>query len=252
MTQKGKHRWGTAWVVAAALIVVSLVVGGHALAEQPPDAAPSASPTAWHPTTAARPAPPESSPSGGSATVADVVATLNTIPVKGRAPKTGYSASGSFWGMWQSQDGCRTRNRILARDLTDVTYRSPASCVVNTGVLRDPYTGATIDFQYGTAPGQSDAVQIDHVVARANAWVTGAFQWTPAQRSAFANDPLELLAVGGTVNQQKGSGDAATWLPPNKSFRCRYVTIQVAVKAKYGLWMTQAERDAIAGILAKC
>jgi Excalibur calcium-binding domain len=69
---------------------------------------------------------------------------------------------------------------------------------------------------------------------------------------AFANDGLELLAVDGPLNGQKSDGDAATWLPPNRSYRCAYVARQVALKATWGLWVTSAERDAIAGVLSTC
>ena len=68
----------------------------------------------------------------------------------------------------------------------------------------------------------------------------------------FANDPLNLLAVDGPTNAQKSDGDAATWLPPQRSYRCRFVARQVAVKAKWKLSVTQAEHDAIARVLARC
>ncbi|HEY1712061.1 MAG TPA: HNH endonuclease family protein, partial [Solirubrobacteraceae bacterium] len=74
----------------------------------------------------------------------------------------------------------------------------------------------------------------------------------PPTREAFANDPLELLAVDARANRAKGDGDAATWLPANKAFRCSYVARQVAVKTKYRLWITQAEKDAISRVLATC
>jgi hypothetical protein len=98
----------------------------------------------------------------------------------------------------------------------------------------------------------SDAVQIDHVVALANAWQTGAQQLTATTREQLANDPLELLAVDGPTNQAKGDGDAATWLPPNKTYRCAYAARQIAVKAKYALWVTPAEHDALTRILTTC
>ena len=63
---------------------------------------------------------------------------------------------------------------------------------------------------------------------------------------------MELLAVDGPTNESKGDGDAATWLPPNKPYRCAYVTRQVEVKARYGLWMTAAERAAVVRVLATC
>lgn len=188
-----------------------------------------------------------------SATAATVQAgdLLETLPVKGRAPKTGYERS-LFGPTWADvdQNGCDTRNDILNRDLTDITYVNSVPCTVKTGVLADPYTGTVINFVRGTTT--SSAVQIDHVVALSDAWQKGAQQLTTEQRTAFANDPLNLQATDGSTNQQKGDGDAATWLPPAKAFRCEYVARQVSVKARYSLWVTQAEHDAIAGILAGC
>ena len=170
--------------------------------------------------------------------------------VKGRAPKTGYTRA-QFGPTWKDVDGngCDTRNDILKRDLTGVVFKS-GSCVVASGTLNDPYSGAIISFERGVAT--SSDVQIDHVVALSDAWQKGAFAWTVAKRTNLANDPLELLAVDGPLNGQKSDGDAASWLPPNKSYRCSFVARQVAVKSKYGLWVTQAEKDAIARILATC
>jgi len=124
------------------------------------------------------------------------------------------------------------------------------SCKVQSGTLHDPYTGATINFVRGAK--SSEAVQIDHVVALSNAWQTGAQQLDSATRVALANDPLELLAVDGRANQTKGDGDAATWLPSNKAFRCQYVARQIAVKSKYRLWVTYAEKSAMQNVLAHC
>ena len=75
---------------------------------------------------------------------------------------------------------------------------------------------------------------------------------SPETRYAMATDPLNLLAVDASANQQKSDGDAATWLPSNKAFRCQYVARQVSVKYKYGLWVTDAEKSAIENILANC
>ncbi|WP_201406455.1 HNH endonuclease family protein, partial [Mycobacterium intracellulare] len=77
-------------------------------------------------------------------------------------------------------------------------------------------------------------VQIDHVVALSDAWQKGAQQWDAGQRRNFANDPINLQATIASVNEQKGDGDAATWLPPNKSYRCTYVSRIVDVKSTYG------------------
>jgi hypothetical protein len=179
-------------------------------------------------------------------------AVLETLAVKGRAPKTGYTRA-QFGPAWADVDrnGCDTRNDILKRDLTSITYRAKTrNCVVESGTLVDRYSGETINFVKGNI--SSMEVQIDHVVALSNAWQTGAFKLTADQRRALSNDPLNLFAVKGRLNSQKGDGDAATWLPPLKSFRCSYVAQQIAVKAKYSLWVTAPEKAAMVSILAKC
>lgn len=173
---------------------------------------------------------------------------LSQLAIKGRAPKTGYSRD-AFGAGWQRAGDCDMRNYILARDMTNETFIAP-SCTVASGVLNDPYSAKTIIFSRG--PETSDDVQIDHIVALSDAWQKGAQQLTYEQRVALANDPLELLAVDGDLNQQKGDGDAATWLPPNKAYRCSYVARQIAVKKKYSLWVTRSEYDAMAGILSSC
>ena len=180
------------------------------------------------------------------------IASLETLPVKGRAPKTGYTRD-QFGQAWADVDrnGCDTRNDILKRDLTSLTYKAKTrNCVVLSGTLLDRYSGESINFIRGNITSME--VQIDHVVALSNAWQTGAFKLTAEQRKALANDPLNLFAVKGRLNSQKGDGDAATWLPPLKSFRCVYVAQQIAVKAKYSLWVVPPEKAAMLSILAKC
>jgi hypothetical protein len=180
------------------------------------------------------------------------ISVLETLSVKGRAPKTGYSRA-QFGPAWADVDrnGCDTRNDILKRDLTSIVFRAKTrDCVVESGTLIDRYSGETINFVRGNI--SSMEVQIDHVVALSNAWQTGAFKLSAEQRRVLANDPLNLFAVKGRLNSQKGDGDAATWLPPLKSFRCAYVAQQIAVKAKYSLWVVVPEKSAMVAILAKC
>ncbi|MEX5236153.1 GmrSD restriction endonuclease domain-containing protein [Kocuria arenosa] len=180
----------------------------------------------------------------------EAIAALGALEVKGRAPKTGYDRE-KFGEAWADVDGngCDTRNDILYRDLTGPVTSD--GCTVTRGTLNpDPYTDTTIDFVRG--PATSADVQIDHVVALSDAWQKGAQQLDADTRVLFANDPLNLLAVDGPTNQEKGDKDAASWLPPNKDFRCEYVAIQIAVKAKYDLWITQAEKDAMKRVLDTC
>jgi len=195
-----------------------------------------------------RPIPNESiAPTTSQNAPTKAVVALNELEVKGRAPKTYYSRD-QFGSGWTSVRGCDTRNVILQRDLTAIVKNE--KCQVITGILNDPYTGKAIEFQRGS--DTSDAVQIDHVVPLSDAWQKGAQLMSPERREAFANDPLELLAVDGAANQQKSDSDAATWLPPNKAYRCTYVIRQIAVKKKYALWVTDAEKAAIAAVLTTC
>ena len=186
--------------------------------------------------------PQESGAGGAALTAAD------SLTVKGRAPKTGYSRErfGSAWADTDS-NSCDTRDDILKRDLKDVRFTS-GKCKVRSGVLDpDPYSGKNVTFTRGRS-----AVDIDHLVALSDAWQKGAKYWDAGKRIALANDPLNLLAVDATPNRSKGDGDTATWLPPNKAYRCTYVAAQVAVKKKYGLWVTAAEKAAMKKVLITC
>jgi excalibur calcium-binding domain-containing protein/uncharacterized protein DUF1524 len=162
---------------------------------------------------------------------------------------TGYDRE-LFGTPWADVDdnGCDTRDDVLARDLARPRYEMGSDCVLANGRLPDPYTGTVLPFERG----YGDLVDIDHVVSLGNAWVTGAFRWDAAKRLQLANDQANLLAVDASSNRQKGDGDAATWLPPSKGFRCEYVARQISVKAAYGLWVTPPERDAMNRVLATC
>ena len=191
-------------------------------------------------------------PAANVSDAASALTTLQSLPVKGRAPKTGYSRD-QFGHAWTDTDrnGCDTRNDILRRDLYEVTVKpGTRACTVLSGTLEDPYTGVSIHFRRGK--DTSRAVQIDHVVALSDAWQTGAQELSKQQRIELANDPDNLLAVDGAANQQKSDADAATWLPANKAYRCIYVEKQVRIKAKYGLWVKAAEKEAMVRVLNDC
>lgn len=175
---------------------------------------------------------------------------LGRLAVRERVAREGYSRD-LFGSGWASIDGCDTRNRILQRDLKETTLDSNDNCIVLSGVLRmDPYTGSTIFFTRG--PDTSNAIQIDHVVALSDAWQKGAQALAPERRQQFANDPLNLLAVDGPTNMEKSDSDATEWLPPQKSYHCRYIARQIAVKIKYLLWITRAEFNAMKRTLQAC
>ena len=183
-----------------------------------------------------------------SANEPTALAVLNQLEVKGRAPKTGYSRAAFTHWSDLNRDGCDSRNEILKRDLTQIVFKTGTrDCKVMSGQLLDPFSGKTLIFS-----SSKSTVDIDHLVSLSNAWQTGAAYFDKKTRESLANDPLNLLAVDAKLNRQKGDADAATWLPPLKSFRCEYVARQVAVKAKYLLWITSAERDTILKVLDNC
>ncbi len=110
---------------------------------------------------------------------------MDTLTVKGRAPKKGYDRD-AFGHGWVDVDrnGCGTRDDILKRDLTGVRY-TDGHCKVASGTLTDdPYTGTTVAYVRGRSK-----VDIDHVVALSDAWQKGAQQWNAETRRRFANDP---------------------------------------------------------------
>lgn len=171
---------------------------------------------------------------------------LEKLEVKGRAPKTGYSRE-EFYDGWPIVDGCSLRQRIIRREFGESAVLD--ECNVIGGEFDEPYTGEHRVFENKTEIAK---IQIDHVVALSDAWQKGAQYKDKETRYKIATDPLNLLAVDGLANEQKSDGDAATWLPKNKKFRCQYVARQVSVKYKYGLWVTEAEKEAILRILEKC
>lgn len=175
---------------------------------------------------------------------------LAMLEVKGRAPKTGYDRNAQFYKTWPTVEGCNLRQRIIKRELGDSAKLDTDKCTVLAGEFDEPYTGQHLIFHQKS--DLSKGVQIDHVVALSDAWQKGAQQLSSEERYSLATDPLNLLAVDADANQKKSDGDAATWLPSNKSFRCQYVARQVSVKYKYHLWVTSAERDAILRVLEVC
>lgn len=175
---------------------------------------------------------------------------LARLAVKGNAPLTGY-ARAAFGIAWDDLDrnGCDQRDDALWR-ASFASAQRRGTCTVVRAVVVDVYTGRTISFVRGGDVRHE--LDIDHVVALANAWKSGAWASSTSLRHRLANDPLNLLAVDPTANRQKGDANAASWLPPRRAYRCAYVARQIAVKSKYGLSVTPSERDAMRRVLAYC
>ena len=167
---------------------------------------------------------------GASAANILAIDLLGHLEVKGRAPKTGYSRE-QFYDTWPKIDGCSLRQLVIKRELGDTAFISKDdNCTVVSGEYDEPYTGSHIIFYQKS--DISSGIQIDHIVALSDAWQKGAQKISQEERYKLATDPINLVAVDSKANQDKSDGDAATWLPPNKSFRCSYVARQVSIKYK--------------------
>jgi Protein of unknown function (DUF1524) len=186
----------------------------------------------------------------------DVLDGIVIVPQRVRAYDYRRAAFGDAWDDENSapggHNGCDTRDDILDRDLVDKTYVSTKRCpqAVATGVLHDPYTSATIPFTRGAQVGAD--VQIDHLVPLAYAWDMGARNWPDAMRIRFANDPGNLLAVAGQVNQDKGDQQPGNWMPPNHAFWCQYAIQFIAVLRGYSLPVDQASADELRDAADSC
>lgn len=195
----------------------------------------------------AAPSPEASTPSV-DASSSKALAVAQGLQVRGRAPDTNYSRE-AFGSAWRDVDrnGCDTRNDILQRDFTTTIFKSgTGDCKVIGGTWTDPYSNESYTFD--EAPS---GAQIDHVVSLKNAWQMGADQWSDDMRVEFANDPLNLRVTIASLNQQKSDSNAASWLPPFKPGRCNFIATQVAVKAKWNLYVTESEKEVFLAILSK-
>lgn len=186
----------------------------------------------------------------------DVLAGIAVVPMRIRGYDYRRAAFGESWTDDNTapggHNGCDTRNDILDRDLVDKTYVPISRCprAVATGTLHDPYTSLTIPFTRGAQTGA--AVQIEHIVPLAYAWDQGARNWTDEMRVRFANDPANLVAVQGQVNQDKGDKEPAVWMPPNAAFHCQYAMQFIEVLRGYSLPVDAPSVPALRQAAATC
>ncbi len=245
---KTKPRWRRRALAALLAVLVIGAVAGLLIWQEKANRVSSPSPT-WR-------AEPTTSPAAASSPRYDIARQqLKALEVRGW-DRTSDFRRYQFGEAWSDDvnvefghNGCNTRDDILRRDLQNLVVR-PFTCFAQSGTLIDPYTGTTIEFVRG--PESSNSIEIDHVVALADAWYKGARAWDSQRRLDFANDPRNLLAVSPKANFDKAFRDAASWLPPNEAFRCDFVARQIEVKTAYGLWLSAKEKKAMADVLAHC
>ena len=175
--------------------------------------------------------------------VGSALALLQTIRVENEY-QVGYNRA--LFDHWRDidGDGCDSRDQVLKRDSISLPQVDPVNCNVVAGDWVSPYDGARWS-------NPSD-IDIDHVVALKEAWDSGAWAWSAAQRKAFANDTSDsrtLLAVTDSVNQSKSDKDPSNWLPPLQSYTCTYLGNWIAVKVRWGLSMDSSEYGRIKNLL---
>lgn len=174
-----------------------------------------------------------------------------------RHPSVPSYARDAFGSAWADTDGngCNQRDDVLLRDAvpgsTRVQRQDACPHDVLAGTWIDPYTGHELVFDDLKDPAQAQAVQIDHVVPLAEAWLSGASAWTDERRLRFANDLAGLVASDGPTNASKGADDPAAWRP-RQPFQCAYATRWVSVKHQWGLAVDTSERSALAEMLSTC
>jgi Protein of unknown function (DUF1524) len=168
---------------------------------------------------------------------------LAGLAVETEGSLSGYSRD--LFPHWTTQSGsCNTREVVLQRDGSGVTVDS--ACQPTSGSWYSVYDAVWV--------GDSSEVDIDHIVALAEAWRSGADGWSTSQRQAFANDltHAQLIAVSQSSNASKGDRDPSEWMPPNNNTWCIYVREWIWVKDVYELSVDGAEKAALESHLAGC
>jgi hypothetical protein len=142
------------------------------------------------------------------------------------------------------KDGCNTRAEVLIEEAI-VKPRIGLKCKITGGKWLSAYDGKTV--------ANSSVLDVDHMVPLAEAWRSGAWKWTPAQRQAFAND-LEnseaLIAVTLSTNRSKSDRDPALWMPTKD--KCRYTANWISIKTKYSLTMDLKESVKLTSLVVEC
>ncbi|MGW2841798.1 HNH endonuclease family protein [Streptomyces sp. NPDC001493] len=227
--------------ITLTLLAVCLTGCNPSAAGPEGDAKPDSSVSA----SAATPSPsgaPGGAPADGGLPLADAVAKLPEAAER----RDGYERDSFHHWIDEDGDGCSTRAEVLLAEATTKPVQG-ARCVLSGGAWMSAYDGIEV-----TDAGKLD---IDHMVPLAEAWDSGAYDWTPERREAYANDlgsDRSLIAVSAKTNRSKGDKDPASWLPPSEDARCGYVTDWTATKLRWGLNADQAERAALLKSAAAC
>ncbi|MFD5589425.1 HNH endonuclease family protein [Streptomyces sp. NPDC127063] len=197
------------------------------------------------------PATAQAAPAGaairdpGQTLTAPVRDVLAQLPIEAE-DRTGYQRDAFKHWVDADKDGCSTRAEVLKAEAVIAPEQGPR-CTLTGGQWYSPYDDRYIDGPRG--------LDIDHLVPLAEAWDSGASQWSPAEREAYANDlgdDRALIAVSAASNRSKADQDPTTWLPPAAGYRCQYVTDWIADKMRWGLSIDDSEQAALSDNLNGC
>jgi hypothetical protein len=196
-------------------------------------------------TTAATARPPAAHPSTSTA-VTPTSGRSATVRRNTDGPQSPTYTRDQFGSGWTDPDhnGCDARQDAVARATTNRVY--DGKCRIVVADVFDRYTGRT----YRQA--KTSTFDIDHIVAEHDAWLSGAYTWTRARRIAFANDPADLVLTTASANRSKGDQDPSQWAPASHDGACFYARTYRAIKLRWRLHTTAAQRAAIRHTLATC
>lgn len=179
----------------------------------------------------------------GATSATDALSVLSGITVQNEY-KSGYSRTLFKHWIDQDADSCNTREEVLIAESQSRAQVDAFGCKVIAGDWLSPYDNVTHSDPSG--------LDIDHMVPLKEAWDSGAWSWTSAQRQSFANDlsdPRSLIAVTASQNRSKGDKDPSNWLPPVATYRCEYLANWIAIKARWNLSMDSSEFGRIKNVI---
>lgn len=150
------------------------------------------------------------------------------------------------WPYWLMAGGCQNvRTQILAATSdTGVTWTNPRHCEIREGHWIDPYTGD--EYQ------RAAKLEVDHIIPPAYANAANGYQWDDGIRAQFANDPLNLVPVGRSIQKKKRDRGIGNWQPPNEDYHCQYAASWRDVAKRYDLDLFPEDRSRMNTILKDC
>ncbi|MFE9367897.1 HNH endonuclease family protein [Streptomyces sp. NPDC006978] len=222
--------------LSAALLTAATLTACSAESVEGDDSKPSASGST------APSGAPGGAPDGGGLSLADAI---KRIPVA-EEKRAGYERDSFKHWVDEDDDGCPTRQEVLIAEAVTAPQEG-ARCTLSGGGWLSYYDEVEVT--------DAKKLDIDHMVPLAEAWDSGAHDWTPERREAYANDldaERSLVAVTAKTNRSKADRDPAAWMPPAQSATCTYLVDWTATKLRWGLSADETEQEALIELAEPC